>query len=471
MNALSPEALRRGWCPSALKPMETGDGWLVRLHPPGAKLTAVQLIRIAGLAAQHGNGLIEISARANLQIRGVKLETHPALVATLLAERLVEEHDGDGPQRLTLIGPVVGASRPCEERSDEATQGGVERAALDCFATLAKTAVNETGVCRTGIWPLIDVLSLADAIEMRGRAISGLPAKCLVIVDDGGPLSLDGFACDLHVMAVARETVAIGLPDGRWLGPVVTANTPERVAELLSAFAAHRRRDPDTIRRLRDLPPTLLDEMIGATGLTPTTPPAARPAPRRAGRFVTAHGHAALIGLPFGRADADTLQRLGEAALRAGASTVRLSPWRGLAFSGLQPAAAGPLLAVAAELGLIVDPDDPRLSVEACAGKPACLRANSNAMADAVALAEAAAPLLASGASIHVSACVKSCAHTGASGLTLVGREGGYDVIVAGTTRDKPIATLDLPAILARLRPGQDLFTRVSERGTMGPQV
>lgn len=39
MNALPKEALRRGWCPSTLRPMETGDGWLVRLHPPGARLT------------------------------------------------------------------------------------------------------------------------------------------------------------------------------------------------------------------------------------------------------------------------------------------------------------------------------------------------------------------------------------------------------------------------------------------------
>ena len=101
------EALRRGWCPSTLRPMETGDGWLVRLHPPGARLTPMQLRQIAALAGEHGNGLIEISARANLQIRGVKPESHPALVERLLAERLVDEHDGDGPQRLTLVSPLA----------------------------------------------------------------------------------------------------------------------------------------------------------------------------------------------------------------------------------------------------------------------------------------------------------------------------------------------------------------------------
>ncbi len=468
MNAPAPEALRRGWCPSALKPMETGDGWLVRLHPPGAVLTPAQLIRIAGLAAHYGNGLVEISARGNLQIRGVALSTHPELVATLLAERLVEEHGGDGPQRLTLVAPFVRfpSHRPHPEEARSAVSKDVPARSGASFETRTASAPQDEGSCCE---PRIDAPALAEVIEIRGRTIPGLPAKCLVIIDDGGPLSLDGFACDLRVVAVASGTVAIGLPDGRWLGPVATARAPEQVAVLLTAFATHHRDNPDAIRRLRDLPPTLLDEMILATGLSQTTPPAARPAPRRAGRFVTAQGEAALIGLPFGRCDAGTLHRLGEAALRAAVADIALSPWRGLAFSGPAPAATEPLLAFAKRLGLIVEPDDPRLSIEACAGKPACLRAQSDAMADAAALAEAAAPLLATGASIHVSACIKSCARMAASDLTLVGREGGYDVIVAGTTRGEPIAKLDLPAILARLRPGQDLFTRVSERGTSGP--
>src|SRR6218665_2715428 len=111
MNAPSKDALRRGWCPSTLRPMETGDGWLVRLHPPGARLSPTQLARIAALAREHGNGLIELSARGNMQLRGVTEQSHPALVAALLAERLVDEHEGDGPQRLALISPLAGHDR------------------------------------------------------------------------------------------------------------------------------------------------------------------------------------------------------------------------------------------------------------------------------------------------------------------------------------------------------------------------
>ena len=31
---------RRGWCPSLYDPMATGDGLLVRVKPPGARLSA-----------------------------------------------------------------------------------------------------------------------------------------------------------------------------------------------------------------------------------------------------------------------------------------------------------------------------------------------------------------------------------------------------------------------------------------------
>ena len=64
-------ASRRGACPSLDAPMQTGDGLLARLRIKGGRLSPAQLARIAALAAEHGNGLVEISARGNLQVRGL----------------------------------------------------------------------------------------------------------------------------------------------------------------------------------------------------------------------------------------------------------------------------------------------------------------------------------------------------------------------------------------------------------------
>lgn len=428
MSALPQPALRRGWCPSTLKPMETGDGLLVRLHPSGGVLTPPQLVRIAELARVHGNGLIEISARGNMQLRGITAGTHPALVAALLGELLVEEHDGDGPQRLTLVSPLAGAD------SGE----------------------------------LIDAAALASTVETAARMIPGLPAKILVVVDGGGAISLDAFDCDLRIVAIAGRAIALCLPGGDWRGPVATADAPAIVAAVLRRFAGHHIASPDTIRRLRDLGPSAL---MALSELPTTTAPPPRPAPARAGLFALGDDRfAAIAALPFGRCDAATLAGLGEAAAASGAKRLRLSPWRGIACLGLTNAAARNWLAAADRLGLIRQNDDPRLSVQACAGRPACLRAETDAMADAALLAEAARPLLAGGLSLHVSACVKSCAKPGASGLTLVGREGRYGVVLDGTARDPALAELDLSEILRRLQPGQDLFTRLQPGCASGPE-
>ncbi|MDX3806047.1 precorrin-3B synthase [Bosea thiooxidans] len=419
MSARTKEALRRGWCPSTLKPMETGDGWLVRLHPPGATLTPAQLRRIAALAAAHGNGLIEISARANLQIRGVTPTSHPRLVEQLLAERLIDEHDADGPQRLTLVSPLAGR--------------------------------DPTG--------LIDAIALAGQIERQARTVSGLPAKFGVVVDDGGSQSLDGFAGDIRLVGIGSGRVALCLADRLWHGPLPEREAAAAVEAILLSFARLRSAAPEHLRRLRDLPPETLARL---TALSGTSAPAPRPTPRRAGLFALGGDRfAVLIDLPFGRCDTAILDELGAGA-EASAADIRLSPWRGLAFRNLHRAEADELMALVNDLGLITGDDDPRLSVQACAGSPACPRAEAPAMADAAELAGATADLLARGVTLHVSGCIKSCAHPATADLTLVGREGRYDVVLGGTTRDKSMATLDLSTLKARLQPGQDIHAQLA---------
>jgi len=479
MSTPAQDELRRGWCPSTLRPMETGDGWLVRLHPPGARLDPTQMRRIAALARQHGNGLVEISARGNLQIRGVKPQAHPALVASLLAEQLVDEHDGEGPQRLTLVSPLAGdaagqslSSHPEEHRRRVSTDGpdgsGASGSILRDAISKEMTPQDEGSGERI---ELIDAAALADAIEHAGRQVLGLPAKICVVVDGGGALSLDAFSGDIRVLATSRDSIAIGFPGEVWFGPVDVPSAPEHVARLLQGFAAHHRHAPQTIRRLRDLPEDALAALVAASGLPRTHAPAPRPAAKRAG-LLKGHGgrFAAIIGLPFGRSDAATLDRLCALAESFGDGDIRLSPWRGIAFRGLRRSDAAALLGLGDELGLITDDDDPRLSVQACAGKPACLRAQTPTMADAALLAQAAAKLLAGGLTMHVSGCVKSCAHPGPSALTLVGRDGHYDVVIDGTTRDAAFAELDLCEIMTRLQPGQDIHARLVAAGRVtGP--
>src|SRR5215510_5840321 len=61
----------KGWCPGALRPMDSGDGLLVRIRPLCGALSLDQAAGIADLAGRLGNGHIDLTRRANLQIRGL----------------------------------------------------------------------------------------------------------------------------------------------------------------------------------------------------------------------------------------------------------------------------------------------------------------------------------------------------------------------------------------------------------------
>ena len=422
MNAPARETMRRGWCPGTLRPMLTGDGLLVRLHPPRNALTPDQLAYVAELASRHGNGQIEISGRGNLQLRGIREEAHPALVDDLLAAGLVDEAEGDGPNRLVLTSPLAGRA------ADE----------------------------------LLDAAALAQAVERAGRSIAGLSAKFSIVVDGGGALALDGFAADLRVRAVAGDTVAFGLPGELWFGPMRVDEAAALAARLLDSFITMSGRRSGQVRRMRDLATDALSALATSCGLVPMTSPAIRPKPVSVDLVAERNDRVAVLaGLPFGRTNVEGLRRLSELASDAGIREIRLSPWRGLAFSGLAADGATSLRESLRSEGLIVEADDPRLAVSACTGSPACARGEAPALADAAVLAGAMAPLLADGLSLHVSGCAKSCAHPGRADLTLVGREGRYDVILAGGTGDIASAHLSLMELVRRLEPGQDIRARL----------
>ena len=79
----------KGWCPSVLRPMKSGDGLLVRIKPNYGLLNANQLLVLADCLDDFGNGLLDVTSRTNLQIRGVKEQGYSDLVLKLQTEGLV----------------------------------------------------------------------------------------------------------------------------------------------------------------------------------------------------------------------------------------------------------------------------------------------------------------------------------------------------------------------------------------------
>lgn len=288
-RALPEAASRRGWCPGLTRPMPTGDGLLARVHPPLGVLTLGQARAVAEGARRFGNGHLDLTARANLQIRGVTEATQASLAAWLSAQGLGDVRADGGPQRLTLTSPLAG--RDPEEA--------------------------------------IDVPGLARAVEAAGLTIPGLPAKTLVVIE--GRVDRATAEADCAVIANAPGRVAITIACGEGRQDLLTCGereAPDVVAAVLTAFARTGR------RRMRDLSEderaTLTEALrsgkrphVAARGGESVWPGQARQP--RGGQDL----QILAIDAPFGRSTADALDRLADAALTLDADELRLSPTRG----------------------------------------------------------------------------------------------------------------------------------------------
>ena len=91
-----PEA--QGWCPTAFHPMMSGDGMLLRVRPQFNRLSLEQALGLCGIAEQFGNGLIDFTSRAAVQIRGLTPASFTKALSALQSLSLVSQtHSGVYP--------------------------------------------------------------------------------------------------------------------------------------------------------------------------------------------------------------------------------------------------------------------------------------------------------------------------------------------------------------------------------------
>lgn len=422
----SSDPLRKGWCPGALRPMAARDGLLVRLRITGGIVPAAMAWALADCAERHGNGLFDLSARGNLQMRGVTEVTMPALLDRLGALALLDA-DADGEAvRNVVASPLAGCA------ASSADRGG------------------------HGSHP--DIRPITAALERRlagDRALHALPTKFGFLVDDGGAPSLAGVAADVRFDWVADDArFKIGLGGTRGTAVVIgSCGADDLVASAVrvatGALALLAKSDA---RRMRQLVQAFGAARVArACGGERREPPA--PCSLAAPEVVGEHTFAGLpvLGLaaPFGRLDAAMLRHAAALADSA-AGEIRLTPWRAMlipgAGRGMPPVERG-LALDHARAGFIVAEGDPRRAVAACVGRDGCARGTTRTHADATALADLAAGFGGRAIALHVSGCEKGCAKPSATALTLVGRDGRYDLVRDGRAGDPPVAHgLDLAA-------------------------
>ena len=263
----------KGWCPGALRPMESGDGLVLRIRPRLAHLTAAQLKGIAQAALTHGNGIIELTARANLQLRGVTSQSHAPLISALDALGLIDPDAQTESHRNVVLNPFW---------SGEETQ------------TLAATLY---------------------AALLQGP---DLPGKFGFALDTGAERVLADTSADIRIER-AKSGGLILRADGAMGGQAVTVKdaVPQamRMAEWFVASGGVK----EGRGRMAAHPKT---DMPFDTAQTPA------PNTTRAPGAVP---EGALVGFEFGILRAEVLAEIAGLA-----ASVRVTPWRMLLLQGAQ---------------------------------------------------------------------------------------------------------------------------------------
>ena len=310
----------RGWCPDLFTPMQSGDGWLLRLKPRLCRINAAHAALVARQSRQHGNGIIELTGRGNLQLRGLTPASAERFAQAAVAAGLAHADAAVERRRNIMLSPLAG-----------------EAACL-----------------------------VAEALEQRiaeDAGLADLPGKFGFAVDDGVAFGLEQANADVVLRATGDAwRVSLGHDAVTCARGDAAASAVAMARAWLASGAARPSRT--SLRQAPDRPlPLGWQPERQAFGIG----------------FAFGETNAATLQLLCALA-----QRLGDGVLHLTPwRLVLLSGVQARHAAALEAAALDAMALDAAADGLIVSARDPRLLVSACIGNRGCLSGSVDPRADA----------------------------------------------------------------------------------------
>ena len=359
------------------------DGALARVRIPGGRLLADQLRTLAGVATTLGSGLVDLTVRANLQLRGLPDACGDALAERLGAAGLLPSTTHERVRNI-LASPLAGR---------------------DAAAALDARPVVES----------LDRLLCADP------GLAALPGRFVFLVEDGSG-AMAGLDHDVALAPAAW----LGRVSDRPVGLVVSgrdsglradaAGAPAMAVAAARAFLDERAARPSQAWRVSELSGGAAPVIARTRALLRSDPGVGTAPPGRWAGSSAPPGPAGVIAQPGGPVALGAVPPLGRlhpGALRAladvcerGAGEVRISVWRTVVVPDLDPAELPALTGRLRAAGLACDAGSPWLGLSACAGVEGCDRALADVRSAAARRAAERAP---GSVPEHHSGCERRC--------------------------------------------------------------
>jgi ferredoxin-nitrite reductase len=425
-------------CPDIYHPAVARDGLLTRLRIPGGVLNEVQCVAVADLLDTIGIEYIQVTNRANLQLRGLSQDLDAALLVKLADCGLAASNSTIDGIRNIMLSPTAGIDeseyidvRPLAEAWHQYL---TEHPELGVLSTKFSVGFDGGGS--------VSIIDRPNDITLLARFSKG----------EATPTT-DEFALHLAIGDRGDAPVDVGVRLS-WAAclPMLAAiaHSYRQGIELLGGDSRRKPRLRDVINHwgLAEFGEIVRREFKGSShfifknlGLEPDPERDIRAhlgvyRQRQIDRYYLG------VVLPLGRWTRSQIRGLGSIASQYGSGTIRLTPWQNIIIPDLAESDLVIVQGLIGDLGLVQTANHPSSLLRACAGTSGCQFAATDTQTDAIALLEhlAAKLTLDRSINIHFSGCEKSCAQHDRADITLWGYpetdrdSGSYRLCVSGNT-------------------------------------
>jgi precorrin-3B synthase len=391
------------FCPGVLHAVQAKDGLLIRIRVPGGLIEANQLRTIADLSSGFAEGTIEITSRANLQLRGIRTEDLGQIVDSISSAGLLPSQQHDRVRNI-VTSPIAGIDpgelidpRPLIRQLDRRLQADTAFVNLHPKFSFAIHG-GPRRFSRDDDDVSLDAVNLGAAPYLR-FSLGGVSLRFVVKPGDAVDCML---ATTRMCIELAKES---SLPVR---GKAVMA-IPGAMERILDALAHMLQPSP------LSLPASTVNEAL--IGIHPTTQ----------------NDRVSIIPtVPLGRLNPEQARYLADAS-NEWAGDLRLAPWRGVVLGSIPKSAADKIVGELHTIGLSCEGRDGFLGIAACAGITGCDASLADVRGDAASLAQRlSGQAVPSGWKVNLSGCDKQCARRHGATAELVAGLSGYTLDISG---------------------------------------
>ena len=448
-------------CPTLFNATTAEDGILSRIRFPAGLITSDQCELLTNVVSQFGNDEIQITNRANLQIRTSQVLPEDVLLDFQDYGLASSTESTDGLRNI-MASPIAG---------------------IDPHA-------------KVNTIPLVKAWNLYLS---QHPDLAILSNKFSVCFDGGELISVRDRPNDICFVAVELDheiyfSLHLGLGDRGDAPAAVGVLIPQKqVIRVLAAMSeiyrdyTQQKLDLDSSQNLRSRPPRLrellhdwgierylrlVEEKVGDLfewiEEIPPSPPCKGGRINRDFAYIGVHPQKQLglvyvgVVVPLGRLTSQQLRGLAALAKQYGGGALRLTPWQNILITDIQESLIDVVTREIADLGLSIAANHPYAAIAACSGIKGCKSAQTDTQADAKAIATHLEKCIQLDYPInmHFTGCDKSCAQHHSSDITFLGIESNpetYKVYIGDGEIDfgrelyAEYSAKDLPNLMERL--------------------